>query len=437
MKWFIYNLLFPIGFAFLLPKFLFRMIKRGGYTKHFLHRFAIFEGEILERLKKAPNKIWLHAVSVGEIQIALALINEWRKIDNDVVFVLSTTTSTAYALAKRALLNSDVLIYFPLDFPYVIRRALSIIAPKALLIIECELWPNLIRNAAKRKIPVFLINARISQHSFKGYKLLKCWVKDVLQCFSLIIAQNKRDKERLIALGANASCIQILPSLKYDVAAINTINTQLAKDILKKAKLPDNAMLLVGGSTWAGEEDILLKIYRELKVQHSNLFLILIPRHVERKKEVIETIKKYNFSLIERTVLNIANAQNTPDVLLVDTTGESRNFYAIADIIFIGKSLTAKGGQNIIEPAFFGKPILVGPYVENFAAIVADALAEEAIIQIKNESELKAAVANIINDAAKRDKLGISAKNFVMNRMGSIKKTVDYIMPYCKRSKTM
>jgi len=424
MIWKIYNVLFAVLFPFFLPYFLWRMKRRGGYARNFSQRLGIYSDDTVLQLGGDP-RVWVHAVSVGELYVALRLMKEWRDRDPNVQFALTTTTSTAYAIASRECHEKDVALYFPVDFPPVLRRVFEYIQPRALVLVEVELWPNLIRMARAKFIPIMLVNARMSDRSFAGYQRLGFLVRRLLPEFDLIAAQSEEDVRRFTLLGATPSRTVNLGSAKYDVAlATSAADGSKAREIMQAAGITSNHLVLLGGSTWPGEEDAMVDLYRGLKTRYRNLVLVLAPRHVERTAKIVESIKPRVSKLLLRSSLGGAKAYSmpvsAPDVLLLDSTGELKYFYACADVIFIGKSLTQHGGQNIIEPALYGKPIVVGPNMENFVAIMADFTSKKAIIQIKDLQGLRRAVDDLLCAPEKRQHIGNAARSVVEEKAGSL-----------------
>jgi len=424
--WIIYNLLFPIGFLFLLPRFLFRMKRRGGYKAHFNERFGVYDPDVYKRLE-VGGWIWIHAVSVGELFVALRFMEEYRILHPDARFVLSTTTSTGHKLAEGKISNPDVLIYFPLDFPLVMKRVLNLIKPNLIVLVELELWPNLIRLARRRKIPVALINGRISDHSYRGYRKLKLFTRPLLAEVNLFCVQSENDKDRLISLGADKDSLYVLNSAKYDMAPPSSEGADEARDMLRSAGIKDDDLILLGGSTWAGEESILLNIYRELESRFHRLKLVLVPRHAERAEAVLKEIESKGFKPIRRSEISESGETIVGDVLLVDTTGELNRLYPSATVIFVGKSLTEHGGQNIIEPAMCGKPIIVGPNMENFPVVLHDFLSARALAQVEDAAGLKIAIESLLSDQSSREAMGERALQLVQKKAGAVHKTVKLI----------
>lgn len=427
MFWFVYNVLFAIGYGLMTPHFLLRMWRRGGYRKGFLQRFGRYEPELLRRLQER-RRIWIHAVSVGEISVAVRFMEELRKAKPNLAFVLTTTTSTGHKVAEAKLNPNDVLLYFPTDFPAIVNRVLDTLNPLMILLTESELWPNLIRKAHDRGIPVVLINGRISESSFKGYRRIRVFFTKILRCLDLMLVQSAMDRQRLVELGADPSAVREMGSVKYDITHIDTAGQDGIRQVMKVCGMIADSMILVGGSTWKGEERVLLDLLKQLKGDFPRLKLVLVPRHAERRAEVEEEIKASGLTHVRRSAIGQAGGGGTPDVLLVDTTGELKNFYALADVIFVGKSLTSKGGQNIIEPAVLGKPVIVGPHMANFDGIMTDFLAQDAIVQVSNEAGLAQAVRSLLSDRGRRETLGHRAAAVVEAKKGAARESVKAIL---------
>lgn len=423
MLWVIYNLLFPVVFLFMLPKFISRMLKRGGYGQHFEQRIGHFGTQTKARLRE-QKRIWVHAVSVGEIYVALRFIKAYRTAHPDAFFALSTTTSTGHAIARSELDPKDVLFYFPVDLPFIITKVLRIIDPLRIVLVEGEFWPNLIRLADRRNIPVSLINGRMSKKSYKGYRKLKSLTADVLGCIDPVCVQGAVDAERLIGIGARPESVHVMGTVKFDVAERDPAGEQTAQEIMRRIHVPGDAVVLLGGSTWPGEEAVLCELYKKLKAGNENLFLVLVPRHVERTDEVIRCLEEQGLSFACRSQVEVGRTPVRPDVLLVDTTGELRNFYSVADIIFVGKSLLEHGGQNPIEPAMYGKAVVVGPNMENFPAVMDAFLGQKAIQQVESIETLDSAVKMLLSEPSAREELGRRAAAVVAENRGVIERTV-------------
>ena len=414
MIFLLYNLLLPIAFLVMLPKFLKRMMRRGGYRQDFEQRFGTYSEEMLARFAET-RRIWVHAVSVGEINIAMRFIEEYRAQNPDARFVLSTNTSTAHKIGREKIDGRDVLIYFPMDFLWVVKRVYKVINPVQLVLVECEFWPNLLHEAKRRGIPVSLINGRISDRSYRNYKKYRPYTRCQLRKIDPICVQGRQDAERMLELGARPETVKILGTAKYDLPPPAPDADALGREVLKLAGVADDALVLVAGSTWPGEEEALCKIYKTLREKHPNLFLVLIPRHVERRDDVVAAVEGQGLTCSLRS-----QGAAPADVLVVDTTGEIMTFYAVADLVFVGKSLCEHGGQNPIEPALFGKSIVVGTNMENFPAVMDDFIEAGALQQVEDFPTLEKAVTDLLDDPSAREKLGAAAAQLVESRRGVI-----------------
>jgi 3-deoxy-D-manno-octulosonic-acid transferase len=423
----IYNVLFFFGYLLMMPRFVYRMWRRGGYRKDFLQRLGVYRPDVLQRMRER-RRIWIHAVSVGEVSVAFRFMEEIRKARAEASFVLTTTTSTGHRLAEERMAATDLLLYFPSDFPVVVARVLNRLNPLALILTEGELWPNLIRLTHARGIPVALINGRVSKRSFAGYGRVRAFVQPMLEMIDLFLVQGEGDRDRLQALGAPGERLKVMGSAKYDVARPDASHTERARQALAGVGMTPDRTILVGGSTWAGEEDVLCGIFQRLRVKQPNLRLVLVPRHAERRAEVERDIRQHGLTWKRRSELNAGAAAEAMDVLLVDTTGELMGFYACASVIFVGKSLCQHGGQNVIEPAMLGQPIVVGPSMENFEPVMADFLAGKALIQVRDAEGLEREISRLVTDAAVRIELGRRAAEVVKSRHGCVKQSVELLL---------
>lgn len=440
MKWLAYNLLFGVVWVFLLPGFLLRMFRRGGYAARMGDRFALYPPEIMARLRSAapvpsassgrldssghivppPSEwVWIHAVSVGEVQVAGQLMREWRSVEPTVRFCFSTTSSTGWKMAEREVAERDVLIYNPLDFPNFVKSALGTVRPRAIVLTESEIWPVFIRSAAKRGIPLFLVNARVSDRSAPRYRLARCWFKDVFGCFTRIFAQSELDKSRLVDAGAPADKVEVTGSFKFDVARRNPEKEAELRGWLSAAK----GRILLGGSTWPGEDEALLKIAKSL----DDVTLVIAPRHFEKADAVEANIRAAGFECVRRSRGDAAPSGGAKAVYLADTTGELMGLYGIADVVFVGKSLCEHGSQNMIEPCLCGKPTLVGPFTENFRPVMSDLLESDAIVQVADEADLGREIERLWKDGKDAFALGERATAAVMRRKGVVGRCVDQI----------
>ena len=423
MKWIAYNLLFALAYPFLLPGFLVRMLRRGGYAKRFGDRFALYpQGlfgvgrELFESHKPyrpgPEGFVWVHAVSVGEVQVAGQLMREWRAAEPSVRFCFSTTSSTGWRMAEREVASGDVLIYNPLDFPSFVKSALRTVRPRAIVLTESEIWPNFIRTARRYGIPLFLVNARVSDRSAPRYRMARWWFGDVFGCFSRIFAQSDMDKSRLVAAGAPDGVVSVTGSFKFDVARRNAVKETELREWTGEGRI------LLGGSTWPGEDEAMLRAYKAALVKAPGLKLVIAPRHFEKADAVEANIKAAGFSCVRRSRGERCRADmQQPSVFLADTTGELMGLYGIADVVFVGKSLCARGAQNMIEPCLCGKPTVVGPHTENFRPVMSDLRAADAIAEVRDADELVRRVSELLEDDGG---LGARASAAVERRRGVV-----------------
>ena len=429
MKWILYNFLFAIVYVAMLPSFLLRMKRRGGYRARMGDRF----GRYPSPFAFPPSPIWIHAVSVGEVAVAGQLMRAMRAKDPSVRFVFSTTSSTGWKQAEGQVGPGDTLIYNPLDFGGCVRRALDAVKPRAIILTESEIWPNFIRAAKKRGIPLFLINARVSDRSAPRYRKLRWFFGEVLRCFTKIFAQSDLDAKRLVDAGADPAKVSVTGSFKFDVAKRNPPKEEELRAWIGGGEL------LLGGSTWPGEDEALLRIYAELAKTRQDVKLVIAPRHFEKADAVEANIRKAGFGCIRRSrgescpTLNTSTPQHhnasTPyPVFLCDTTGEMMGLFGIATVAFVGKSLCEHGSQNMIEPCLCGVPTLVGPYTENFRPVMSDLLAADAILQVQDEESLKREILRLFGDPAARAALGVRANAAVERRRGVVDRCAEDLL---------
>ena len=451
MRWILYNVLFAVAYAAMMPKFLLRMKKRGGYRAHFAERFGRYDPETARRLAEKP-RIWVHAVSVGEANLAGQVLKELRRRDPAASFVLSTTSSTGRAVCEKLVGPDDVCVYLPLDFPPCVRRALRAASIRAMVLVEAELWPNLLRALHRKGVPLLLANGRISDHSAPGYRRLRFFFGPVLRLFDALLVQSELDRDRLLAAGAPADRTRVTGSIKFDVAPPPPEKLARARETLACAGIvttPDpggsviqhsafsiqhSPIVLLGGSTWPGEELAVARAWRDALPACPGARLVLVPRHFERAAEVAAELESAGFRVLRRS--QAAEPPNDPTtqppnretVLLVDTTGELFALYALADLVFVGKTLAPnEGGQNMIEPASLGKAVLVGPHVENFKPAMEVFRKAGAVLEVADPAALSAEVRRLLSDPAARAALGDRAAAAVAGSRGALARTCDAI----------
>lgn len=430
MRWFLYNILFFIAGLFLLPHFYLKMKRRGGYKANFKNRFGRYTPEQLKNIGEG-GAILIHAVSVGEVGVAFQFMASMREVNPNQRFVISTTSSTGWKEAEKRLTEKDILIYNALDLPIFVNREIDRIKPSAFITVETEIWPNLIRACARRSIPMFIVNGRISDKTAPTYRKLRFWFGPVLRLFKLILVQSDLDASRFISAGANPETIQVMGSFKFDVAKRNEVKEAMWKELLEKSAFNAPQMILLGASTWDGEEALLLDTYKALSQKYPSLRLILVPRHFERREVVEKEISARGLNSVRKSDLDSGAYKVKPltdrDVILADTTGEIMGLFPFAAVTVVGRTFRSQGGQNMIEPCLVGVPTIVGPETQNFRPVMADLLASKAIIQLSKDEELIPELDRLLGDETARKELGTTASNAVLARRGVVNHCVNAV----------
>ncbi len=428
----LYNVLFTILFCLSAPYYFVKMLRRGQWRNGFSQRFGRYNSKIKQALTNR-HVLWLHAVSVGEVNICTQLIAALEPRLPNLKIVVSTTTSTGMAELNRKLPPSHIQkIYYPIDRREYVGRALAAIHPEAVVLVEAEIWPNFLWRAQDYGLPVFLVNARLSPGSYRGYKRAGFLFRPLFGSLAGVGCQNEADAARLRELGCRPEAIRVVGNLKYDAAKLEERRLIDVPELLRQIGVPAGARLLVGGSTHAGEEAILAEIFVRLRERFPDLFLVLVPRHFERGKEVGRELSARGVKFIYRSEIT-AHTQyqaRQADCLLVNTTGELKYFYEHATVVFVGKSLTAEGGQNPVEPGALAKPMVFGPHMQNFEAIAQALLARGGAVQVQSAAELETALADLLAHEARAAELGRNALRVVRENLGAIERTVEMIVEH-------
>ena len=429
MHW-LYNLAFNVGLFFSAPYYFFRMWRRGAWREGFTQRFGRYDARIKQAVTNS-HVIWLHGVSVGEARIVIPLVEALERRVPNAKLVVSTTTSTGMAVLRENLPTHVSKIYYPIDRRKWVYRALATIRPEMMVLVEAEIWPNFLRRCHRRGTPVTLVNARVSDRSFRRYRRAKALFGPIFATLKGVGAQNESDVSKLIEIGCRPEAIEVTGAVKYDTSSVPERVPVDTAHLFRQCGFPEQATLLVGGSIHPGEEQILAKVFQNLRSTFPHLRLVLVPRHAERSAFVGRELEALGVSHRFRSHLmpNSTDANPEPvDCLVVNSTGELRAFYQAADLVFIGKSFASKGGQNPIEPASYGKPTLFGPHMANFQAICDALLAEHAALQVANEEELEATIEELLKNNRKRQEMGYQAKKVVHQQLGALERTADLII---------
>lgn len=387
---------------------------------------------------KLGRPIWVHAVSVGEVMTIRYLIQALKEKYPSRKFAISTVTPTGNKIAKSIATKDDFVFYLPLDLGMIVKRVINQIDPCLLIIVETEIWPNLIFYLFKKGIPIAMVNGRVSDRSFKGYRRIRFLLKPILNKIDLFCVQSKVDSDRLIHLGVSANKIRITGNMKFDVVDYAPAFRQEEipeidyEDYRLRMGLAAKDKLLIAGSTHPGEEDRVLGVYKKLLNDYPFLRLILAPRHPERSRDIEKAAVTYGFNpaRISQLKSQTDNETNVQTVFILDTIGQLRSFYSIADIVFVGGSLVKVGGHNILEPAYFERPILFGPYMFNFRDIAGIFLKNKAAVLVQDANQLYKAVASLLKDPGKANELGKKARAIILENRGAADrnlKWIDYI----------
>ena len=418
-----YNLIFIVFAIFYLPVYLFkRKFHRG-----FLMRLGFLPQEIISALKD-EKVIWLHAVSVGEAKVA-KILYEYLKRDYPAYRIaISTVTATGNSIVGKFIRKEDAAFYFPLDLSFIVKRIIALFNPKLFISFETEIWPNLICQLYQNKIPQILVNGRISDRSFGGYKMIRFLLKRILSKIDLFCMQTPIDSERITFLGAPEERVKVTGNMKFDITDYTDKKTTDSAD---KLSLDKEEELWVCGSTHPGEEEIILEVYKRLLSEFPNLRLLIAPRHVERSDKIEGLIEKYGFNPLRISNLSFSSFVSRPSsIFILDTIGQLQQFYSLATVVFVGGSLVKKGGQNIIEPASVEKPIIFGPYMFNFADIVQIFLRQNSAIMVKSQEELYQAIKKLLKNPDQARILGQAAKIVALENRGATGRVLEAIKKY-------
>jgi 3-deoxy-D-manno-octulosonic-acid transferase len=401
---------------FFLPGYFVKMVRRGGYRKKFGQRLGIYDRELRVRLSR-QRSTWLHAVSVGEVNIAFKLANALRELEPDLHYVLTTTTTTGCALANKNAPSWMEVMYTPLDYWPIMRRAFAVILPVRVVLVEAEVWPNLAAEAHARRVPLVLVNARLSPRSEQRYRRFRVLVAPTFRLLDLVCVPEREDIDRWRELGVPRDRIRVTGSIKYDPDVQSQAVAAPPWDA-SSVGAPDGAVLF-GGSTHRGEEEILATIFLRLRQQFPSLRLFIAPRHVERLREIRAQLDALGLRIALASKARMDGEANEADCVLLDTTGELQRWYAIATVVFVGKSLTAHGGQNPVEPILAGKPVVFGPHMENFGMLARTLVSRKAAIQVRDADSLERAIVELLQDTEARQRLVQNAREVLSTHKGA------------------
>jgi 3-deoxy-D-manno-octulosonic-acid transferase len=420
-----YSLLTLVVFIVVSPYFVYQAIRYKKYV-----------GSLRERLGYLPisfnvdgeESLWIHAVSVGEALTARALAADLKARYPRLRLFLSTTTLAGQQVARRSLQHVDAVFYFPFDWAFIVRRTLSLVKPRVFIMMETEIWPNLLRVCRKRGVRTVVINGRISSRSYPRYRLIRPFFRRVLADVDRFCMQSEESARRLIDLGADPSRVSVTGSLKFDSLELPTpaSHGKPRERVLRFFRISPHRTVIVAGSTFRGEEAAVLRAFSRVKSTMPGALAVLAPRQPERFGEVERLARDAGFVTARRSELPI-DAEPRADVVVLDSIGELAQLYQLATAVFVGGSLVDQGGHNILEPAIFGKPVVFGPNMQNFKEIADTFLANDAAVQVQTERELEEALLLLVTDPVRRARLGAAARALVEANRGAKDKTLAVI----------
>jgi 3-deoxy-D-manno-octulosonic-acid transferase len=424
----LYNMALIAGALISSPYWVLRILFTPKYRKNFIQRFGHYPQEIINQLEN-KKPLWIHAVSVGETLTAIILVKEIKKKYPDLPIMISNVTVTGHQISQQNKALFAGIIYFPLDFPWIVAKSLCKFNPRALVIMETELWPNFLSAAKKKNIPIILANGRISDRSVKRYLKIKPLVRAVAQCFTALLMQSAEDAKRMEKIGGEAGKIEVTGNLKFDLNPPHPSPEEIQALKVQFGLEGNNKEVWVAGSTHPGEEEHILKAVKALRTHFPQFTLILAPRHPERAEEVEKLIEQYGFTSIRRSLMK-KDASYQRDVYLIDTVGELSKLYLLGQVAFVGGSLITKGGHNVLEPAILEKPVLFGPYMSNFRDSAELLLAAKGGLQVQSGEELPQALETLYLNPESALQTGKNGAAAVRANSGATQKTLSTIEKY-------
>ena len=446
LVYFIYSLLMGLAALLLTPYWLVKGLRHGKYLSNLGERLGLSFPSLTKLPNEPAGAIWIHAVSVGEVLSGVTLARQLKAAYPDRPLIVSTTTITGQALARERMAFADAIIYFPLDWAFCVRRALEAVHPALVLVLETEIWPNFLREAGRRHIPVAFVSGRISDRSFARYEkyfgafgfFLRPLLKDALSHAQAFLMQSEKDAQRIRDLGAPPERVVTSGNLKYDseLPAPTPLSNWLEAEFKRSGRGP----VIVAGSVAATEEPLALIAFGTLQGEYRNAFLVLAPRKPEQFSAAAEFIEESHRKFIRRSVLPIpgpsqgsargngsladSTIPNDVTVLLLDSIGELASLYRLADGAFVGGSLVPSGGHNILEPAAFGKIPIFGPSMENFAEIASRFVSARAAVQVESPEDVGVAWIELFRDPERMKKMGQTARQLVEDSRGATERAM-------------
>lgn len=422
----LYNVL-QLTFIFIfLPFILLKIAFTPKYRQRALSRLGLHLPS-MDAVDDSGPRIWIHALSVGEVMSSAALVREMRRRFPDWVIIYSTSTATGAGIARQKLGDTvDHLITYPLDLFWSVRQVVKSVRPDLFVLIETDLWPNMLGALSRRGTPIILLNGRISESSFSYYKRFSLFFCPIFSLIDKFAMQSRADEERMLQLGIIPQKIHSIGNLKFDQEGVQIAEKEI-KDLRRTLHIPPESNIFIAGSTHAGEEEIILSAYGNLIFTYPDLFLLLAPRNPGRADEVKRLVQSAGFDTYKRTELPALPESNKVQVVVLDTLGELSKLYALATVAFVGGTLVPERGHNVLEVAAHARPALFGPHIEDFKEAATALIKRGGGYMVNNEDELVAALRLILADSSQAQKAGERAFQVIEENRGAVEKAIDLI----------
>lgn len=423
MYW-IYNICLVGYWLLQIPFLIYRLIFEDGFYDRLKQSAGVMPTPTLEKIAY-HNAIWVHAASVGEVVAASPIVRALKREYPEEMVVVSVVTATGHKMAQRIIPEADGHIFFPFDLPVITERIVKIVNPKSIILIETELWPNFLRLAWQKRIPVMMMNGRISDRSMRRYSLIRRYTGKMLMQIRRFCMQSSFDAEHIVAMGADPARVVVTGNTKYD-QTYATVSSEEQQRLKKEFRFDGKGPVLVAGSTHSGEEEILMRTFISLLAVYPEARLLLAVREITRAAGVKTHIQGHGFSVIRRTEMGTGiDDGKSHQVVILDTIGELGRLYSLADVVFVGGSFVKVGGHNILEPAAHGKPVLVGPYMFNFKEIF-ELLSKRGVCEMaKNEEDFRKKLLALLADPDRIAEMGRKALDIVQENQGATRRNIE------------
>lgn len=424
MYW-LYNVLLLVYWATLIPMLIYRLIREEGFYQRIKQSIGFLPDDLKEKISNR-HAIWVHAASVGEIVAASPIVREMRKTHPNEVIIVSVVTATGFRMAHQIIKGADGILYFPLDLPYLTDRILTIVKPRAIVLVETEIWPNFLRIAARKNIPVMMMNGRISRRSSSRYRMITFFTRRVLSTIYVFCMQSRIDAQYIIDIGADPNKVIVTGNTKYD-QTYGIVTDEEKKRYLKELGFDENTYpIMIAGSTHKGENVSVYKAFCNIRNHFPGAKLIIAPRYIHQADLIYDEGVKHGVTMVKRSDMVAGKQIAGPyDGVLLDTIGELGRVYSLGDLIFVGGSLAHIGGHNILEPAAHGKPIVVGPNMFNFVEIFDLLSSRGACVMVRNEEEFSDTCLDILIHPEKAEEMKRHCLEIVEENQGATKKNLD------------